>query len=248
MGSSIIGRIAVAIFETLPKLPNTHTVTGLSELNVEGWMSYDGFSSQELLAIARTNEMSTDKLSRFVILWHSMPTIGEIRQGTEGTQNAGSVLSSLQSLSSLSQSGIALAPRTSHFDLMFEVDEHLITFELPKLPIPGDRIPLRRLKDHRLHYLDYQGALEPGAHNEDRGHVTQWTSGSFHHYRWTEQKLIVELTSLKLSARIVLLPGKIVDGVTDTRSPRWPGVLRWELRAPRWEVRKTAKTIAPDLS
>ncbi len=177
-------------------------------------MSYDGFSSQELMAFSRSNKMNYENSRRFVILWHAMPNQ-------------------------------VAPPRASHFDLMFENDEHLITFELPKLPIPGERIPICRLKDHRLHFLDFQGPLDRGANAEDRGHVTQWTTGTYHHYRWSEQKLIVELTSSKLSARIVLLPGKIANGAIDTRSPIWPGVIRWELRVPRWELKKVVTASAP---
>ena len=177
-------------------------------------MSYDGFSSQDLMAFPRTNQMNTETWRRFVILWHAMPNQ-------------------------------AAPARASHFDLMFESDGHLITFELPKLPIPGERIQICRLNDHRIQFLDFEGPLDRGANAEDRGHVTQWTTGTYHHYRWSEQKLIVELTSSKLSARIVLLPGKIADGAIDTRSPMWPGVIRWELRVPRWELKKIVTTIAP---
>jgi len=120
---------------------------------------------------------------------------------------------------------------------MLEYDGHLITFELPKIPIPGERVPLSRLKDHRLDFLNFEGALEPGPSGEDRGHVTPWTHGTYHIFRRTEQKLIVELTSPKLSARIALLPGNIEDGAIDSHSPLWPGVLRWELRAPRWDIK-----------
>jgi len=175
-------------------------------------MNCDGFSSQESPAISNSTENDDSHLSRFVILWHAIPP------GSQWFDASG---------------------RTSHFDLMFEDSEHLITFELPKLPIPGERIPICRLNDHRRHYLDYEGALDPGPNSEDRGHVTRWTAGKYQFYRWTEQKLIVELTSPKLSARIALLPGDIKQGGIETQSTRWPGAVRWELRAPRWDLKQT---------
>ena len=173
-------------------------------------MDCDGFSSQELPAINKSDDIDDDKLKRFVILWHAIPSDSQWS---------------------------AASGRTSHFDLKFEDGEHLVTFELVKLPIPGERVPLLRLTDHRHHYLEYEGALEPGPMAEDRGHVTCWTAGNYSLYRWTKQKLIVELTSPKLSARIAMLPGDQSAGSIETSSHLWPGVIRWELRAPRWDVR-----------
>ncbi len=176
-------------------------------------MNCDGFSSRDLPAISNSSEIDESQFSRFVILWHAIPP------GSKWSSASG---------------------RISHFDLMFEDSEHLVTFELPKLPIPGERVPICRLCDHRCHYLDYEGALEPGPHSEDRGHVTRWTAGNYRFYRWTKEKLIVELTSPKLFARIALLPGDIKKGTIETRSTRWPSAIRWELRVPRWDIKRTS--------
>lgn len=208
-------------------------------------MDYDEFSSQESLTNGKGEEKNLENRRRFVILWHALPTFGEI-EGTKATREmeaekygspsfkSRSSLKSLKPLKSLPFPTDRY--RTSHFDLMFEMEERLITFELPTLPIPGDRVPLWRLDDHRLHYLDYEGVLEPGPTGNARGTVTRWTSGHYQFYRWTKDKLIVELQSDKLSARIALVPGKASDGTVDTSSHLWPGVLRWELRAPRWHL------------
>jgi DNA polymerase Ligase (LigD) len=179
-------------------------------------MNCDGFSSRDLLAVANSNENIANSGKRFVILWHSIPS---------------------------SPSGSAMHGRVSHFDLMFEDSEHLVTFELPKLPIPGERVPIQRLADHRLHYLNYEGPLDPGLDSQDRGHVTRWTEGNYQFYRWTEQKLIVELTSVKLSARIAMLPGDIKKGRIDTQSSFWPAAIDWELRAPRWDLKHPSKRV-----
>lgn len=56
--------------------------------------------------------------------------------------------------------------RKSHWDLMIDAGDFLLTFELQSLP--GDlsnstRVawPVTRLPDHRHHYLDYEGVIAP---------------------------------------------------------------------------------------
>ncbi len=208
-------------------------------------MNYAGFSSKESPTMPNTGKMNSEKSCKFVILWHALPSMASPVNELEGTgesselrvQSSGLDRDRFPSFTPLQSHAPFSAPRTSHFDLMFQDSEHLITFELPKIPIPGERVSLCRLQDHRLHYLEYEGALDPGPNAENRGFVTRWTAGSYHIYRWTRQKLIVELTSPKLSARIVLLPGNEADGVIETRSTHWPGVISWELRVPRWDVK-----------
>lgn len=220
-------------------------------------MSYDDFSSRDLPAIIKAEQKNSKNRRKFVLLWHALPTIlTPDGGGFPSAENPNQVNLTKDARSTHSQDALvaprldlltkpSVSSRVSHFDLMFEDDEHLITFEIATLPIPGERMGMRRLHDHRLHYLDYEGPLEPGLIGEDRGHVTRWAVGEYDFFRWTENKLIVELTSPKLSARIVLLPGKIEGGVLDTCSSLWPGVISWELRVPRWDVKRLNKTIVP---
>lgn len=56
--------------------------------------------------------------------------------------------------------------RKSHWDLMIEAGDFLLTFELQSLP--GNLSnhtcvdwPATRLADHRRHYLDYEGVIAP---------------------------------------------------------------------------------------
>ncbi len=56
--------------------------------------------------------------------------------------------------------------RMSHWDLMIETGDSLLTFELQSLP--GNLSsslqiawPVTRLPDHRLHYLNYEGVIAP---------------------------------------------------------------------------------------
>lgn len=65
--------------------------------------------------------------------------------------------------------------RPSHWDLMLEDDGCLQTWELPRPPADADGwFECRQLIDHRLEYLNYEGPI-----SKDRGHVTQWDSGTF---------------------------------------------------------------------
>ena len=100
---------------------------------------------------------------RFAILWHSMPPAAPAVSG-EGGNLAGEE-SPVRSLPSI-------AVRTSHFDLLLQADEAALTWELPRLPMQGESLPVQRLADHRLHYLDYEGPL-----SDNRGQVVAWDRG-----------------------------------------------------------------------
>lgn len=52
----------------------------------------------------------------------------------------------------------------SHFDLMLEAGEALLTFQCGKPPDRTDALPalVRQLPDHRLDYLQYEGAISRG--------------------------------------------------------------------------------------
>jgi hypothetical protein len=119
--------------------------------------------------------------------------------------------------------GILPENRASHFDLMLEKNGLLTTFELFQLPIPGERFPVRRLPEHRIDYLDYEGPV-----SGNRGHVSQWTAGHYLTAVESDSKWILELHSPRLSARIVLLR-PTSDNITAATT--------WHLRASRWNVR-----------
>ncbi len=58
--------------------------------------------------------------------------------------------------------------RKSHWDLMIEAGDFLLTFELQSLPgnlLGSARVdwPVTRLADHRRHYLNYEGVIAPSA-------------------------------------------------------------------------------------
>lgn len=109
---------------------------------------------------------------RFVVLRHEMPVAGE---------------------------------RDTHWDLMLQREATLRTWELPlddpQRPFASNAKPLeiRRLADHRLAYLDYQGPL-----SGDRGHVTQWAAGRLQWLRDDADTIIVLLDGQRLQGELEL--------------------------------------------
>lgn len=154
-------------------------------------------------------------------------------------------------------SGKLVEERRSHFDMMLEERGRLITFELPRLPIAGERLLARRLVDHRMAYLDFEGPL-----SDSRGHVTRWSSGTWSSGLITQDKLVVDLKADRLSARLVLMPREELDPEDevlpgDLVSPPWTegedwflqreATLNWSLRASRWEVRNAFRKPTADV-
>ncbi len=143
---------------------------------------------------------------RFVLLWHALPAL---------------------------LSGGDFPIRCSHFDLMFESSGHLITFELPRIPIPSERIPLVRLNDHRIDCLQLEGSLSPGPLGEDRGYVSRWAAGTYHCLKQKAGKRIIELSSDRFSAQIVLMPKLEIPS-----NDPWPDVKNWDLYVSRWAMKE----------
>ncbi|MCY2976121.1 MAG: hypothetical protein NTW52_15810 [Planctomycetota bacterium] len=208
-------------------------------------MDYDGLSSPESQQTGEVVPHSLRNAARFVILWHAMPPkkpivgLGNaepmaLATGYALSPKASAYVSEIKLAASYALSpgtsvdgsekqGIQAENRASHFDLMLEKNGRLATFELFQLPIPGERFPVRRLAEHRIDYLDYEGPI-----SGDRGHVTQWTAGHYLTAVESDNKWILELYSPRLSARIVLLR-PTSDNITAATT--------WHLRASRWNVR-----------
>ena len=64
--------------------------------------------------------------------------------------------------------------RPSHWDLMFECGGVLKTWELASFPSGESVVLARRLPDHRLAYLEYEGDV-----SNNRGRVRQVDSGKY---------------------------------------------------------------------
>ncbi len=70
----------------------------------------------------------------------------------------------------------AAAGRFDHWDLMLENAGSLITFELDRVPSGPGVIESKRLADHRLTYLDYEGHI-----SGNRGQVVRLDRGRYVH-------------------------------------------------------------------
>ncbi len=103
--------------------------------------------------------------------------------------------------------------KPSHWDLMLEREGALLTWSLAKLPAAWER-PLNvrvgegsaedevtaiRLADHRLAYLDYEGAL-----SGDRGQVTRVDRGEYTVIDESADWLRVQISGAELHARMRL--------------------------------------------
>jgi hypothetical protein len=91
-----------------------------------------------------------------------------------------------------------------HLDLMFEVGAVLWTWQLASLPEKSIPVQARRIFDHRLLYLDYEGPI-----SGNRGQVRRLDRGV---YEWLEQapdRLVAQLDGNHLSGRLELFQ---VDG------------------------------------
>ena len=64
--------------------------------------------------------------------------------------------------------------RDDHWDLMLQHDDVLWTWALEKSPAPGIVCDGRKLTDHHIKYLTYEGPVSRG-----RGQVTRLIAGEF---------------------------------------------------------------------
>ena len=69
-----------------------------------------------------------------------------------------------------------LAASGEHWDFMLEEKEALLTWQMMTEPRSRESCPIecRRIKDHRKHYLDYEGPISGG-----RGFVTRIDRGRY---------------------------------------------------------------------
>ncbi|MBW8883924.1 MAG: hypothetical protein JF612_03920 [Planctomycetia bacterium] len=91
------------------------------------------------------------------------------------------------------------SPRGAHLDLMFEHQSALRTWALDKPPLPGEIVSAERLPDHRIEYLDYEGAL-----SRDRGIVSRIDSGHYELLQETATTLVVQLRGEKIQGTLTL--------------------------------------------
>jgi hypothetical protein len=93
-------------------------------------------------------------------------------------------------------------PRPSHYDLMLEHDEALWTWALASLPTgqgPSCDVVAEPLPDHRLAYLDYEGAV-----GGERGQVTRVDTGTYEMVENSPQRMIVCLHGVRFAGTMTL--------------------------------------------
>jgi hypothetical protein len=91
-------------------------------------------------------------------------------------------------------------PRGAHLDLMLEQEGVLRTWALDNPPLPGEIVSAERLPDHRLEYLDYEGAV-----SRERGVVSRVDSGRYEVLQETATVLAVRLEGQKIHGTLTLL-------------------------------------------
>src|SRR3954467_858911 len=87
--------------------------------------------------------------------------------------------------------------RAGHWDFMLEVGSVLKTWDLPRAPSMGDAIDAEQLPDHRLAYLEFEGAV-----SGDRGSVRQWDAGTYQAEMVDEHQWRVALYGGRISGRV----------------------------------------------
>ncbi|AGA30190.1 DNA polymerase ligase N-terminal domain-containing protein [Singulisphaera acidiphila] len=95
-----------------------------------------------------------------------------------------------------------------HWDLMLERDGVLRTWAVAEAIVAGRNLPARALADHRLHYLDYEGAISGG-----RGAVRRIDSGTYQSSLWTSETVRFQLEGAQVAGAAVLF--RIESGLAD---------------------------------
>ena len=77
---------------------------------------------------------------------------------------------------------------SSHWDVMLEGDESLLTWSISEIPTDDHPVIARRLPDHRTIYLDYEGPV-----SGDRGDVRRWDAGTYQQLRSSDRELEIHV-------------------------------------------------------
>jgi hypothetical protein len=87
----------------------------------------------------------------------------------------------------------------THFDFMLQVGEVLRTWALPYPPAVGGESVGRKLPDHRLEYLDYEGPI-----SGHRGSVSRFDAGDYRLLEQSEAEMAVYISGKQLTGRVLL--------------------------------------------
>ena len=107
-----------------------------------------------------------------------------------------------------------------HWDFMLEAGNVLQTWRLSDVPQLAVAIPAEKSFDHRLMYLDYEGAISGG-----RGSVIRWDGGNFETLIEQENRRVIQLKGKRLQGTVELvhhpeMGWKFIFSVTEQDFPR----------------------------
>lgn len=105
--------------------------------------------------------------------------------------------------------------RQSHWDMMFQLGDLLLTWEVAQCPQPGMQAVARQLDDHRLEYLDYSGPI-----SGNRGTVSRWDWGSYQGDPSRSSSFSLQLQGVQFEGRFQLEP---IEGTKGEWSVTFPG-------------------------
>jgi hypothetical protein len=94
--------------------------------------------------------------------------------------------------------------RASHWDVMFECAGTLRTWAVESEPGAAEPSAARRLGDHRLAYLDYEGPV-----SGERGTVSRWDAGEYTLVVHEPERWEADLRGARLVGRMTLV--RVVD-------------------------------------
>lgn len=89
--------------------------------------------------------------------------------------------------------------RLSHWDIMIEEGEDLLTWALLDEPFSQVIQESQRLNNHRLEYLEYEGEISGG-----RGNVKRWDNGEINFLSSSADSYEFEMKGERLKARAKL--------------------------------------------
>lgn len=96
--------------------------------------------------------------------------------------------------------------RGVHWDFMLQCGTVLRTWALAAVPEGECRVEARALPDHRLAYLDYEGAVSGG-----RGDVKRWDRGSYEMLQCRDELVVVQLRGARCRGKATLSREKDSD-------------------------------------
>ena len=95
------------------------------------------------------------------------------------------------------------AHRATHWDLMLECDGGPRTWALPDEPKLGSSSDAEALADHRIAYLEYEGAV-----SGNRGFVTRRDAGNYELVSESDTSLELEIAGGNFAAYVTLKKGE----------------------------------------